>query len=82
VPQNQGPGTETEIGGEHSGISGIPVPVIIAPTDYHRWLTAPADTAKKLLVQYARGMTISPVSDRVNCVKNDDAALLRPITIS
>lgn len=58
------------------------MPVIIAPGDHQRWLTAPADTAKKLLVPYSSGMTIAPVSDRVSSVKNDDAELLRPITIS
>jgi putative SOS response-associated peptidase YedK len=58
------------------------MPVIIAPADYQRWLTAPANTAKKLLVPYTSGMTVAPVSDRVNSVKNDDAELLRPITIS
>jgi putative SOS response-associated peptidase YedK len=58
------------------------MPVIIAPEDYKRWLTAPADTAKKLLVPYTSGMTITPVSDRVSSVKNDDAELLRPIVIS
>jgi putative SOS response-associated peptidase YedK len=58
------------------------MPVIIAPGDYQRWLTAPADPAKKLLVPYTSGMTIAPVSDRVNSVKNDDAELLRPIVIS
>jgi putative SOS response-associated peptidase YedK len=57
------------------------MPVIIAPGDYQRWLTAPTTTAKKLLVPYTSGMTIAPVSDRVSSVKNDDAELLRPITI-
>ena len=56
--------------------------LIIAPRDHQRWLTAPADTAKKLLVPYTSGMTIAPVSDRVSSVKNDDAELLRPIVIS
>jgi len=55
------------------------MPVIIAPTDYSRWLTGPANTAKKLLLPYTSGMTIAPVSDRVSSVKNDDAELLRPI---
>ena len=58
------------------------MPVIIAPADFHRWLTAPVNTAKKLLVPYTSGMTIAPVSDRVGSVKNDDAELLRPVVIS
>ena len=55
------------------------MPVIIAPADYQRWLTAPADTAKRLLLPYTGGMTIAPVSDRVSSVKNDDAELLRRV---
>jgi putative SOS response-associated peptidase YedK len=58
------------------------MPVIVAPADFRRWLTAPANTAKKLLVPYTSGMTIAPVSDRVSSVKNDDAELLRPVVIS
>ncbi len=58
------------------------MPVIIAPADFQRWLTAPANTAKKLLVPYTSGMTIAPVSDRVSNVKNDDAEVLRPVAIS
>src|SRR5262249_13651346 len=55
------------------------MPVIIAPLDYHRWLTGPPNTVKKLLARYIGGMTIAPVSDRVSSVKNDDAELLRPL---
>jgi putative SOS response-associated peptidase YedK len=58
------------------------MPVIIAPRDYQRWLTAPANTARRLLLPYTSGMTIAPVSDRVSSVKNDDAELLRPVAIS
>jgi putative SOS response-associated peptidase YedK len=58
------------------------MPLVIAPRDYQRWLTAPANTAKKLLLPYASGMTIAPVSDRVSSVKNDDSELLRPVPIS
>jgi len=58
------------------------MPVIIAPADFQRWLTAPTTTAKKLLVPYTSGMTIAPVSDRVSSVRNDDAELLRPVAIS
>ena len=53
------------------------MPVIIAPGDYQRWLTAPPNTARRLLVPYTGGMTIAPVSDRVINVKNDDVDLLR-----
>jgi putative SOS response-associated peptidase YedK len=54
------------------------MPVIIAPEDYHRWLTAPVETAKNLLVPYRSGLTITPVSERVNRIKNDDVGLIAP----
>jgi putative SOS response-associated peptidase YedK len=55
------------------------MPVIIAPADYQRWLTAPDATAKRLLVPYIGAMTITPVSDRVNNIKEDDVGLIAPI---
>jgi putative SOS response-associated peptidase YedK len=55
------------------------LPVIIAPADYQRWLTAPDQTAKKLLVPYTSGMTIALVSDRVNNIKDDDVGLIAPL---
>jgi len=58
------------------------MPAIIAPADHRSWLTASANTAKKLLVPYISGMTIAPVGDRVSNVKNDDAELLRPVVMS
>jgi len=56
------------------------MPVIVAPADHQRWLTAPAAAAKKLLVPFAAGLTITPVGDRVNSLKNDDVSLLQPAT--
>jgi putative SOS response-associated peptidase YedK len=55
------------------------MPVIIAPADYQRWLTAPVTMAKKLLIPFTSGMTIAPVSERVNSIKNDDVELLAPL---
>jgi len=55
------------------------MPVIVAPTDYQRWLTTPTATAKKLLLPYTAGLTIARVSDRVSSIKNDDVELLRPL---
>jgi putative SOS response-associated peptidase YedK len=52
------------------------MPVIIAPTDYQRWLTAPVDAAKKLLVPYRSGLTIVPVSERINSIQIDDVGLI------
>jgi hypothetical protein len=34
--------------------------------------------AKKLLLPYAAGLTITTVGDRVNSLKNDDVSLLQP----
>jgi putative SOS response-associated peptidase YedK len=56
------------------------MPVIIAPADYNLWLTASPATAKELLVPYTRGLTLTPVSARVNNVQNDDAGLI--VTLS
>jgi putative SOS response-associated peptidase YedK len=53
------------------------MPVIIAPVDHQRWLTAPVATAKRLLVPFAAGLTIGAVGDRVNNIKNDDVSLLQ-----
>lgn len=55
------------------------MPVIIAPADYQRWLTAPDATAKRLLVPYTGAMTITPVSDRVNNIKENDVGLIAPV---
>jgi putative SOS response-associated peptidase YedK len=54
------------------------MPVIIAPADYQRWLTAPASAAKRLLVPFAAGLTIAAIGDRVNNLKNDDVSVLQP----
>jgi putative SOS response-associated peptidase YedK len=56
------------------------MPVIIAPADHQRWLTASVDAVKRLLVPYTTGLTIVPVGDRVNSIKNDDVSLLQPAT--
>ena len=55
------------------------MPVIIAPADYQRWLTGSETRAKRLLVPYTGTMTIAPVSDRVNNIKEDDVGLIAPI---
>src|SRR5215469_9461811 len=55
------------------------MPVIIAPADYQRWLSAPDATAKRLLVPYTGAMTIAPVSDRINSSKDDDVGLIAPV---
>lgn len=55
------------------------MPVIMAPTDYQRWLAGSDAAAKKLLVPYTGGMSIVPVSDRVNNIKEDDVGLIAPL---
>ena len=57
------------------------MPVIIAPADHQLWLTASPATAKKLLVPYSSGLTITPISERVNNIQNDDVELLIPLSI-
>jgi putative SOS response-associated peptidase YedK len=57
------------------------MPVIIAPADYQRWLTAPTAAAKRLLVPFAAGLTIAAVGERVNNIKNDDVSLLQPAVL-
>jgi putative SOS response-associated peptidase YedK len=56
------------------------MPVIISPADHQRWLTASVDAVKRLLVPYTTGLTIVPVGERVNSIKNDDVSLLQPAT--
>jgi putative SOS response-associated peptidase YedK len=55
------------------------MPVIIAPADYQRWLSGNEQSAKRLLVPFTGGMTITAVSDRVNDIKADDIGLIAPI---
>ena len=59
------------------------MPVILEPKDYARWLDAgaPARPAVDLLRPYsAELMNAWPVSDRVGNVRNNDAALLEPLS--
>ena len=55
------------------------MPVIIAPTDYDRWLGLEIDPRDLMKPFPAELMTMWPVSTRVNSPRNDDAALLDPI---
>jgi putative SOS response-associated peptidase YedK len=57
------------------------MPVILAPTDYARWLDPTADpSALQALLRPASDDLLHyfPVDRRVNNVRNDDAALIRP----
>ena len=55
--------------------------VVIMPADHQRWLADAEPTAKKLLVRDTGTMTITPVSDRVNDIKQDDAGLIAPLFV-
>jgi putative SOS response-associated peptidase YedK len=57
------------------------MPVILAPADYKRWLSTIEPDPRDLLKPYpAEPMRIWPISTRVNRPKNDDAAILEPIS--
>jgi putative SOS response-associated peptidase YedK len=60
-----------------AGISRVEIAPVTGAAKAQLWLTASAATAKKLLVPYASGLTLTPVSERVNSVSNDDAGLLQ-----
>jgi len=63
-----------------SEVNETQLPVIIAPADYQRWLTGPRRDGKSgCLVPYTGTMTIAPVSDRVNNIKEDDVGLIAPM---
>jgi len=57
------------------------MPVIVAPSDYARWLDVASDAdVTDLLAPYpADAMTWYPVSTRVNSVRHDDAALIEQV---
>jgi len=56
------------------------MPVILAPADYDAWLGAEDPAAVQALLQPfpAAAMVATPVSARVNNVRNDDAACIAP----
>ena len=59
------------------------MPVILEPKDYDRWLDTgdPARPPVDLMRTYpAEKMAAWPVSDRVGNVRNNDSALLQPVT--
>jgi putative SOS response-associated peptidase YedK len=57
------------------------MPVIIAPTDYDRWLGQEPDPRDLKKPYPAEPMTMWPISTRVNSPKNDDKGLLEPVTL-
>lgn len=58
------------------------MPVIVAPINYERWLSAIEPDPRDLLVPFpADPMLIWPISMRVNKPNNDDATILEPVTV-
>jgi putative SOS response-associated peptidase YedK len=58
------------------------MPAILRPEDYLRWLGADSDPSDALITYPAEAMRMWPVSTRVNAVREDDAALLEPVTLA
>jgi len=58
------------------------MPVIVAPINYERWLSAIEPDPRDLLVPFPSApMLIWPISARVNKPANDDAEILEPMAI-
>jgi putative SOS response-associated peptidase YedK len=56
------------------------MPVIVAPSDYERWLDHNGEPPRDLVAHPApSALTFHPVSTRVNAVRNDDASLIEPV---
>ena len=58
------------------------MPVVIAPQDYERWLTAGDDVTDLLRPAPDALMEAIPVSDRVNKAENDDPGLIARAMVS
>jgi putative SOS response-associated peptidase YedK len=57
------------------------MPVVISPERLERWLTAPPEEAARLIAPVPdEVLEATPVSTRVNSVKNDDPECLRPVS--
>jgi putative SOS response-associated peptidase YedK len=54
------------------------MPAILDPQDYERWLSEEENPRDVLRPFPVERMRIWPISERVNSVRNDDAALLEP----
>ena len=59
------------------------MPLILAPTDYVRWLSDEPDPGGDLLRPFpAEPMRMWPISTRINKPENDDPSILEPIELS
>lgn len=59
-----------------------PMPLILAPADYKRWLSEDADPRDLLLPFAAEPMRVWPISPRVNMPENDDQSIVEPIALA
>ena len=58
------------------------MPLIIAPTDYERWLCDEPDPHDLMRPFPAEPMQMWPISTRVNKPENDHSSILEPIKLS
>jgi len=58
------------------------MPLILAPSDYVRWLSDEPDPGDLLRVFPAEPMRMWPISTRVNKPENDDPSIVEPIELS
>jgi putative SOS response-associated peptidase YedK len=57
------------------------MPLILAPTDYVRWLSDEADPRDLMRPSQASPMRMWPISTRVNKSENDDPSIIEPIEL-
>jgi putative SOS response-associated peptidase YedK len=58
------------------------MPLILAPGDYNRWLSAEADPRDLLRPFPVDPMRIWPISTRVNKPENNEPSLLEPVAVT
>ena len=58
------------------------MPLILAPTDYARWLSEEPDPGDLMRLFPTEPMRTWPISTRVNKTENDDPSIVEPIAIA
>jgi putative SOS response-associated peptidase YedK len=58
------------------------MPLILAPTDYTRWLSDEPDSGDLMRPFPANPMRMWPISTRVNKPENDDPSIVEPIALA
>jgi putative SOS response-associated peptidase YedK len=59
-----------------------PMPVILSPEDYTRWLSDESDPSDPMRLFPAGLMRMWPISTRVNKPENDDPSIIEPIELA